>query len=140
MFNHTYLTNATVESSTVMYCDTPVLVYDEEDDTHNDYDHDYYNVSVSADGEAYSKATAKFFYYDEPVIKSIDPWLGPMSGETDVQILGKGFNQTNMCDFRIKFGMTEVRPKEKQTESMVKIDTLPVKIPGAVVVSITGNG
>jgi hypothetical protein len=63
-----------------------------------------------------------------------------MSGKTDVQILGKGFNQTNMCDFRIKFGMTEVRPKEKQTESVAKLDTLPVKIPGAVVVSITGNG
>lgn len=31
MFNHKYYTNATVESSTVMYCDTPPLEYDEED-------------------------------------------------------------------------------------------------------------
>jgi len=89
MFNHKYYTNATVESSTVMYCDTPALEYD-EDDTNNVQD--WYNVSVSADGEAYAKATAKFFFYDEPVINSIDPWLGPMSGKTDVQILGKGFN------------------------------------------------
>jgi hypothetical protein len=36
--------------------------------------------------------------------------------------------------------MTEVRPKEKQTEFLAKIDTLAVKIPGSVVVSITGNG
>jgi len=137
MFNHKYLTNATIESSTVMYCDTPALEYDEDD---TDNVHDWYNVSVSADGESFAKATAKFFFYDEPVIKSIDPWLGPMSGKTEVDIIGKGFNQTNMCDFRIKFGMTEVRPKEKQTESLAKIDSLPAKIPGAVVVSISGNG
>jgi hypothetical protein len=87
MFNHKYYTNATVESSTVMYCDTPPLEYDEEDTVN-----DFYNVSVSADGEAFAKATAKFFFYDDPVIKSIDPWLGPMSGKTDVQIQGKGFN------------------------------------------------
>ena len=87
MFNHTFYTNATVESSTVMYCDVPALDYGEEDVVS-----DFYNVSVSADGESFSKATGKFFFYDEPVVTAIDPWLGPMSGKTDIQIQGKGFN------------------------------------------------
>ena len=33
-----------------------------------------------------------------------------------------------------------MRPKEKQTDTIVKVDSLAVKVPGAVVVSVTGNG
>jgi len=59
LFNRTYSTNATVTDSTTMYCDSPPL--DLTDSESGDY---FYNISVSADGEAYSNATATFSYYD----------------------------------------------------------------------------
>lgn len=91
MFNHTYMTNATVVSSTELYCDTPPLNY--EDEFGEEYIvKDFYNVSVSADGEAFSNASINFYYYDQPVITAVEPWVGPMEGKTEVTLKGKQFN------------------------------------------------
>jgi hypothetical protein len=30
--------------------------------------------------------------------------MGPLEGGTVVNIYGKGFNQTNLCDFTVRFG------------------------------------
>lgn len=44
-----------------------------------------------------------------------------------------------MCDFKVKFGqhVTEVK---NASDSLVEVNAGPVKIPGASVVSISGNG
>jgi hypothetical protein len=63
-FNKTYETNATVIDENLMYCDSPPL--DLGDSDSGDY---FYNMSVSADGEAYSDSNGTFLYYDDPDFK-----------------------------------------------------------------------
>ena len=53
--------NATVLDSNTLVCDSHPL-----DATNND---GFYNVSVSLDGDFVSKATGKFFYYENPTIE-----------------------------------------------------------------------
>ena len=90
IFNETIRMNATVVDEQTIICDSPFL-----DSINGDQ---WYNVAVTLDGDYVTSAIGKFFYYRNPTITSISPWLGPMSGDTNVTILGTGFNQTNICD------------------------------------------
>lgn len=99
LFNHTYYTNATVHDSMTMYCDSPPLDLGESDS--GDY---FYNLSVSADGEAFSNATATFTYYDQPTIESISPPLGPLDAKSTVTISGSGFKNPSFCKPLVRFG------------------------------------
>lgn len=63
-FNGSYQTNATIVDDNTLWCDSPNL--DLGDSDTGDY---FYNMSVSADGEAYSNANATFLYYDDPDIR-----------------------------------------------------------------------
>jgi len=97
-----------------------------------------YNVSVSLDGDFVSKATGKFYYYENPTIESISPWLGPLSGNTESVIKGTGFTQKSICDLKVRFGATHIVPKDVQS-NQVKVLSPPAGRPGEVVVSISGN-
>jgi len=130
LFNGTYYTNATVTSTTVMHCDSPPLVSDNGDM--------WYNISVTLDGDYISNANWQFLYYDEPVINSVTPWLGPVSGGTAVTIEGTGYNQTNVCDLTVRFGPAQVTGKNV-TDTSILVDTPKVLVPGTVVVSVSGN-
>lgn len=105
LFNHTYYTNATVKDSNTMYCDSPTL--DLSDSETGDY---FYNLSVSADGEAFSNASVLFSYYDQPIIDSVSPWLGPMDDKTTVTLEGSGFKNTNFCNPKVRFGLHALTP------------------------------
>ena len=133
LFNHTYYTNATVIDSTTMYCDSPIL--DLSDSESGDY---FYNVSVSADGEAFSAAGATFTYYDQPVIASVSPGLGPMGERAQVTLTGKGFN-ASFCNPKVRFGTYPFTPTIT-SDSSLTVETSPVRVPGSVVVTMSGNG
>jgi hypothetical protein len=96
IFNGTIYMNATVVDKTKLYCDSPPL-----ESTTGDM---FYNISVTLDGDYVSPATQNFVYYDEPVIESVSPWLGPVSGATAVTIGGKGFTNAGFCDLKVRFG------------------------------------
>lgn len=64
MFNGTYSTNATIVDMNTLWCDSPPL--DLGDSDTGDY---FYNMAVSADGEAFSNPNATFLYYDDPDIR-----------------------------------------------------------------------
>jgi plexin A len=98
-FNETYTTNATIVDANTMWCDSPIL--DLGDSDTGDY---FYNMSVSADGEAFSDANGTFLYYDDPDIKQIQPPNGPMNEPNTVNIIGKSLNHPNMCNKKIRFG------------------------------------
>lgn len=98
-FNETYFTNATVVDDNAMWCDSPIL--DLGDSDTGDF---FYNLSVTADGEAWSVANLTFLYYDEPELKSISPPNGPMYENNVVNILGKNLNHPNMCNKKVRFG------------------------------------
>lgn len=133
-FNGTYTTNATVISNDTMYCDSPIL--DLSDSDTGDY---YYSLSVTADGESYSLPNVTFNYYDDPRIQQIEPWNGPFDRPVHVQIKGKDLKQANMCDFKVRFGQYYFEIKNA-SDTLVEVMAGPVKIPGASVVAITGNG
>jgi len=130
IFNSTYRMNATVIDSGTLVCDSPPL-----DSGNGD---NWYNVSVTLDGDFVSKATGKFYYYDNPTIDSVLPWLGPMSGNTESIIKGTGFAQSTICDFKIRYGATHLVPKEVES-NRVKVLSPPAGRPGQVIVSVSGN-
>jgi len=83
-FNNTLAMNATVISPTTIYCNSPP--YDSQNPEM------WYNVSVSLDGEYQSEAGGIFSYYKQPVLSSVIPWTGPLSGGTTTTVSGHGFN------------------------------------------------
>jgi hypothetical protein len=83
IFNSTYRMNATVLDSNTLVCDSPPLEGVNGDN--------WYNVSVTLDGDYISKANGVFSYYEQPTITAVSPWLGPMAGDTESVIHGTGF-------------------------------------------------
>jgi len=130
VFNSTYRTNATVLDANTMVCDSPPL-----ESVNGDL---WYNVSVTLDGDFVANASAKFYYYENPTISSISPWLGPMSGDTESVVRGTGFDQSTICDLKVRYGRTHLVPRAV-TSGEVVVASPAVGRPGQVVVSVSGN-
>lgn len=65
-------------------------------------------MTVSLDGgNQMSNTSARFDYYADPVIKSVDPPLGPTYGFTLVTLNGTGFEQAAACKTVIRLGVLE---------------------------------
>ena len=133
-FNGSYNTNATVIDENSLWCDSPQL--DLGDSDTGDY---FYNLSISADGESYSVANVTFLYYDDPDIRQINPPNGPYNEANQVSVSGKSLNHPNMCNKKIKFGQ-QILEVQSATDTDVVVTTVPVAIPGSVVVTMSGNG
>ena len=54
-----------------------------------------------------SNSSARFDYYADPIIKSVDPPLGPTYGYTLVTLNGTGFDQVAACKTVIRRGVLE---------------------------------
>ena len=80
VFNATYYTNATVVDNTTLYCNTPELLMEDNAEVM------FYQVAISLDGENFSDDIVNFMYYDDIEIQDVIPWLGPMSGGSDVKV------------------------------------------------------
>jgi hypothetical protein len=122
--------NATVLSTNTIVCNSPPL-----ESTTGDM---WYNVSVTLDGTTIAPSEAKFKYYVQPVIDSISPALGPMEGGTNSIIRGRNFNQSNICDFVVRYGCKQL-PFTLINDTAINVTSFPVTMPGAVVVSVSGN-
>ena len=114
-----------------MVCDTPML-----ESLNGDM---WYNVSVTLDGEYLSHSAGKFQYYQQPTIWSVSPALGPMTGGTNSTVTGTGFAQQNICDLQVRYEQMVIKPQNVNATSL-SVLSLPVSVPGAVVVSVSGNG
>lgn len=57
-----------------------------------------------------SNSSARFDYYVDPVIKSVDPPLGPTIGDTLVTLNGTGFDSKAACKTVVRLGVLEVHP------------------------------
>jgi len=77
--------NATILNPGMMVCDSPPL------DTIRQDKYNFYNVSVSMDGGFITNATGIFRYYKDPIMKDVDPGLGPLTGKTISKVYGWGF-------------------------------------------------
>lgn len=123
--------NATLLSSTTLVCNSPPL-----ESTTGDM---WYNVSVTLDGTTIATSEAKFKYYVQPVIDSISPSKGPMEGGTNSIIRGQHFNQSNFCEFVVRYGC-KLLPFTLINDTAINVTSFPTSMPGAVVVSVSGNG
>lgn len=113
--------NATVLDKTKIVCDSPPL-----DSQSGDM---FYNVSVTLDGEYTSNANQQFVYYDEPVIETVSPWLGPIAGNTVVTIGGRGFTNAGICDLKVRFGQYTLTPRDV-TKNSLTVDSPAAHVPG----------
>lgn len=130
VFNNTIFMNATVQDKNTMICDSPPL-----ESTNGDM---WYNISVSLDGTSISSSTGKFKYYKNPEIFSVSPSMGPMEGGTNSIITGRGFNQTNICSFQVRYDCRYL-PYTLINDTAINVTSFPVKRPGSLVVSVSGN-
>lgn len=85
-----------------------------------------------------SNTSARFDYYADPVIKSVDPPLGPTYGFTLVTLNGTGFEQAAACKTVIRLGVLETQPLFiSNTTMQFRAPKSPV--PGTTSISISHN-
>jgi hypothetical protein len=71
-----------------------------------DPDSAYWDVGVSLDGgSGLSETFGRFDYYADPVIKTVEPQLGPTYGGTLITLTGTGFDANQTCDPEVKLGI-----------------------------------
>ena len=63
---------------------------------------------------------------------------GPIAGDTKSTLIGRNFNQTNVCNRRVKYGAIEVTP-HLVNDTCMEVVSPRVSAPGAVVLSPSGN-
>ena len=131
------MTNATIISQTLIICDTPSLL--NKQGYAVDAEGAWVEVTVSLDGGNHmSNSSARFDYYADPVIKSVDPPLGPIKGGTLVTLNGTGFEAKAACKSVVRLGVLEVTPSSI-TNNTLQFRAPESPIPGTTVVSVSHN-
>lgn len=85
-----------------------------------------------------SNTSARFDYYVDPVIKSVDPPLGPTVGDTVVTLNGTGFDSKAACKTVVRLGVLETYPLSISNTSLV-FRSPRSPIPGTTTVSVSHN-
>jgi hypothetical protein len=62
-----------------------------------------------------------------------------MNDRTTVTLSGKGFKQANFCNPKVRLGMFDLVPTVV-SDTRATLETVPVRLPGAVVMTMSGNG
>ena len=63
---------------------------------------------------------------------------GPIQGGTKSTLVGRNYNQPNVCNRRVKYGGIEVMPK-MFNDTHMEVISPRVSVPDAVVLSPSGN-
>lgn len=64
--------------------------------------------------------------------------MGPLTGGTNSIIRGKGFNQTNICAFTVRYGCMQL-PYTLINDTALNVTSFPVNMSGSIVASVSGN-
>jgi hypothetical protein len=51
-------------------------------------------LSISYEGEKYSGESLKYLYYETPIVHSVEPACGPVTGYTQLLLKGENFIKT----------------------------------------------
>lgn len=81
-----------------------------------------------------------FTYYKEPKILDIQPNSGPITGGTQVKVVGSGFNQEGACNKTLRFSVFETQPIVEVNDTFAYVHSPPANAPDSVVVAIALNG
>jgi len=133
------LTNATIINQTMIICDAPSML-NKQGYPIVDPDSAYWDVGVSLDGgSGLSETFGRFDYYVDPIIKTVEPQLGPTYGGTIITLGGQGFDANSTCNAVVKLGILEVKPLNRTNETLTF--RAPVSpIPGTTSISVSLNG
>jgi hypothetical protein len=138
VFNNTHFMNVTFIDSEHLYCSSPKLNKGQRSLPANQL---FYELRITIDNKHSQSRSFKPFnyYFDAQLSAVVDSNVGPILGGTDSILEGKGFTHPNVCNLKVRYGAIEVTPK--QVNSTFIITTSPrVNLPGAVVLSTSGNG
>jgi len=64
--------------------------------------------------------------------------VGPVSGGTKSTLVGRNFDQRNICDLKVRYGSIEVQPK-RFNDTHLQVTSPRVSLPGSVTLSPSGN-
>ncbi|MCP3686031.1 MAG: hypothetical protein GY861_25580 [bacterium] len=128
--------NATVMNEHEIKCDSPsVLNYKGI----NEKNIKYYDVMITLNGVDFNGPAHKFYYYKDTIISKLDPFYGPISGNTTVDMTGFNFNQTGACNPVVRFSTYEVKPKIFNNTNL-QVVSPKVNWTGATTVQLALNG
>lgn len=136
IFNGTRWMNTTIIDKNTILCQTPPLTRYETLLTQQDM---VYQVRITLNAKDQTPSYALFNYYHEPQIQQVvDSPKGPISGSTKSTLIGRNFNQRNICNLKVRYGALEVTPKRFNDTHLQTISPR-VSAPGAVVLAASGN-
>ena len=132
--NDTYM-DAVVFNDTLMYCDSPRVL-----DAFGNNINNTKNLSISVTfngGKDLISTNATFRYYTQPQATLVTPHFGPVTGGTNVTILGGDFSP--YCNLTVRFTTQEFKPTYVNS-TMLTLLTPAVECPNDVEVDISLNG
>lgn len=136
VFNRDIRMNATVMNENEIKCDSPsVLNYKGV----NEKNIEFYDIEITLNGIDLSGPAQRFFYYKDTLTTKVDPYYGPVSGNTSVLVSGYNFNQTGACNPRVRFSTYEVIPNTLNDTHLIAFSP-KVNFTGATTVQIALNG
>lgn len=103
----------------------------------------FYDVEVSIDGgRETSESDVKFEYYSEPSVTSISPGLGPVSGGTNVTVIGKGFAAKAVYKRVVRLGHIDIEGDSVTivNDTVMTFKTPQVTVENSAPVAIALNG
>ena len=98
----------------------------------------YVPLTISYEGERYSSEQVKYLYYDSPEIYNITPTCGPVTGYTQVTVIGKNFLPMGFGKAKCIFNMTYVMNATIMENDLLKCDSPPLS--AAMGYSDSGTG
>ena len=136
IFNGTRWMNTTIIDSETIICQTPSLSRFETFMTQRDM---VYHITITLNAHDQTSTYVIFHYYHELEIqKVLNSPQGPIAGDTKSTLIGRNFNQTNVCNRRVKYGTLEVTPV-LVNDTCMEVVSPKVNDPGAVVLFPSGN-
>lgn len=139
IFGGNISTVAVIINETLLYCDTPSVLNSQGENVNNITN---YTIDITINGIDVVPSNKTFIYYTQPTLISITPAVGPITGNTKINLTGSDFS--THCNVTVKFGTIEVNgdyqaPKNDQP-SYINTSSPAVTCPGDTVVQVSLNG
>jgi len=64
------------------------------------------------------ESKAKFMYYKQPKVTGVEPYGGPIEGQTPVTLNISDFQQKNICDLQVRLGTQDIEIKKKNNQQI----------------------
>jgi hypothetical protein len=87
----------------------------------------YVNLIISYEGDKYDSESVEYLYYETPVVADVLPTCGPVTGYTQLTIVGKNFIDMGFGKVKCIFNNTIQMNATIMDETLIKCDSPPLE-------------